>query len=104
MRYAVVLLLALSLTGCAGFVAVGGFTPGPLVVVSGTVTSVQISSVAGGGGSFIEVTFVSLQTNGLNRQFAFCGNNATQFPMNTSVTVHFDPGNDCNVIAVVITG
>jgi hypothetical protein len=104
MRYAVVVLLALSLSGCGGVVAVGGAaTPGQLAVVSGNVTSVQLSSVASNG-KFVQVTFVSLQTSGMTHQLTFCGNNANQFPMNTSVTVNFNPGQDCNQISVVITG
>lgn len=99
----VVVLLALILSGCGSVTAIGGFTPGPMVVVSGTVSSVQISSVSGNGG-MVQVTFVTLQTNGMANQLAFCGNNAGQFPMNTSVIVHFNPGQDCNVISVVITG
>ena len=103
MRVLVVFLLVLSLVGCGSIVAIGGFTPGKLVVVNGTVTAVQVTNVVANGAT-IEVTFVSLQTNGFTNQFTFCGNTANQFPMNTSVTVNFDPGQNCNQIAVVIAG
>lgn len=100
---AVVLIssLALFLTSCGGITAIGFHSD--MRAVSGTVSSVQLSAVSGNGG-FIQVTFVTLQTNGFPNQFAFCGNNVGQFPMNTSVTVKFNPGQDCNQIVVVVTG
>ena len=104
MRYAVVVLLALSLSGCGGVVAIGGAaSPGQLAVVSGTVTSVQLGSVASNG-NLVQVTFVGFQTNFATNRLAFCGNTTNQFPMSTSVTVHFNPGQDCNVISVVVVG
>jgi len=101
MRSLVALLLALSLTGCGGVTAFGFHTD--MGAVSGTVSSVHVSMVSGNGG-FIQVTFVTLQTNGFSNQLAFCGDTAAQFPMNTSVTVKFNPGQNCNQIIVVITG
>ena len=103
MRYAVVVLLALSLAGCGGTIGIGGVTPGYMVVVRGLVSSVQLSSVVATGG-FVQVTLVGLETSGTTQQFAFCGDNSSQFPMHTSVTVNFNPGQDCNQISVVITG
>lgn len=100
MRALTALLLgaALLLTGCGGIVAVGFNSD--MQAVSGTVSSVHVS--ASDAGAFI--TFVTLQSNGFPNQFAFCGDNAAQFPMNTSVTIRFNPGQDCNQIIVVITG
>lgn len=104
MRYAVIFLLALSLCGCGAMVGTGGAaTPGQLSVVKGTVSSVQLSSVPSNGG-MTQVTFVGFQTNFTTSQMGFCGNVANQFPMNTSVTVNFNPGRDCNVISVVVVG
>ncbi len=99
MRGLTAFLLALSLTGCGGLVGFNGSPSGDPVTVSGTVTAVHVSS----DGSF-QFTFVTLATNGGPNQFTFCGNTAAQFPMNTSVTVHFNPGQNCNQIVVVITG
>ena len=95
---ALLLAFCLVLTGCAGITAVGFNSD--LRAVSGTVSSVHVSASDNGG----FITFVTLQSNGFPNQLAFCGNNAGQFPMNTSVTVRFNPGQDCNVIAVVIVG
>ncbi len=92
------LSLALSMTGCNGMTAIGFNSD--LRAVSGTVSFVHVSISS--EGSFI--TFVTLQSNGFPNQLAFCGDNATQFPMNTSVTVKFNPGQNCNQIVVVITG
>ena len=104
MRPLWLLLLSLSLCGCGGVVAIGGAaTPGELAVVKGTVSSVQLSSVPGNGG-MVEVTFVGFQTGFMTSQIAFCGNSMNQFPMNTSVTVNFNPGQNCNVISVVVVG
>ncbi|HYX68028.1 MAG TPA: hypothetical protein VE825_02765 [Terriglobales bacterium] len=95
---AFVLLSSLALTGCGGFTTVGFRSD--MQAVSGTVSSVHVSASNDGG----FITFVTLQSNGSPNQFAFCGDNAGQFPMNTSVTVRFNPGQDCNVISVVIAG
>ncbi|MBZ5646230.1 MAG: hypothetical protein LAN37_03280 [Acidobacteriia bacterium] len=102
MRPLVVFVLALSLTNCGSITATGGFTPGQMMVVSGTVSSVQVSTTSANG-SMIQVTFVTLQTSGMPNQLTFCGNTASQFPMNTSVKVNFNPGQNCNQIVVVIT-
>ncbi|HVP43638.1 MAG TPA: hypothetical protein VMS96_09400 [Terriglobales bacterium] len=96
--FALILASAPMLTGCGGVTAFG--FKSNMQAVSGTVSSVQVS--VSNNGSFI--TFVTLQSNGFPNQFAFCGDHAAQFPMNTSVTVDFNPGQDCNVITVVVTG
>ena len=87
--------------GCGGVTTVG--FKSDFQTANGTVSSVQVSSIPGNGG-FILVTFVTLQANGFPNQFTFCDDHASQFPMNTSVTVNFNPGQNCNQIVVVITG
>jgi hypothetical protein len=96
-----VISLALPLTGCGG-VTTFGFKA-DFQSVSGTVSLVQLSTI-NANGTFIQVTFVTLQTNGLPNQFTFCDDHAAQFPMNTSVTVNFNPGQSCNQIVAVATG
>lgn len=93
---AFILTISLALTGCG---ATLGFNS-DLRAVSGTVSSVHISATGDGA----TVTLVTLQSNGIANQLAFCGSNADQFPMNTSVTVKFNPGQNCNQIVLVITG
>ncbi len=85
-------------------VGTGGAATSGQSVVKGTVSSVQLSSVPGSSGSMVQVTFVGFQTNFNTSQMAFCGNATNQFPMNTMVTVNFNPGQDCNVISVVVVG
>ena len=94
--------LALAITGCGGFTGVGLKTD--FHSASGTVSSVQVSTVGGSGGSSVVVTFVTLQASGSSSQFTFCGDAASRFPLHTSVTVDFNPGQDCNVISAVILG
>lgn len=101
MRSLAALLLALSLASCGGVTSFG-FRSGAKSV-SGTVSSVHVSTISGDSG-FIQVTFVTLQTNGFPNQLAFCGDTTNQFPVNTSVTVNFNPGQNCNQIVIVVTG
>lgn len=96
LAFVMVIALLPCLTGCGATV---GFKS-DLSAVSGTVSSVHVT-ISDDGSS---VTFVTLQSNGFANQLAFCGNNANQFPMNTSVTVKFNPGQNCNQIVVVIAG
>lgn len=95
---ALILVTAVALSSCGGVTAFGFRSDLP--AVSGTVSSVGLSVIDGN----VQVTVVTLQANGMSNQFAFCGDNRHRFPMNTSVTVQFNPGQNCNVIAVVITG
>ena len=105
MRSPVALLLIGSLTlvlaSCAGVTSFAAKSDFP--AVSGTVSSVHLSVVSDGATS-IQVTIVTLQNNGFPNQFTFCGDHSGQFPMNTSVTVNFNPGQNCNQIIVVIVG
>jgi len=96
MRPLLAFLLALALTGCAGLAA---FHDGDsrAVVVTGTVSSVQLTSNNGG-----TITIVTLINNGLPGQFTFCGNTVSQFPMDSLVRVTFTPGQDCNQIVLVV--
>lgn len=98
LAFALAISLALSLAGCNGITAIGFNSD--LRAVSGTVSVVHVSFSS--DGNFI--TFVTLQSNGFPNQLAFCGDNAAQFPLNTSVTVKFNPGQNCNQIVVVIVG
>lgn len=91
-----VAVLILFLMGCA---ISGGFMSNP-GSATGTVSSVHLSVIGGD----VQVTFVALRSNGFSNQLGFCCNHVAQFPMNTSVTVNFYPGQDCNQIIVIVTG
>jgi hypothetical protein len=56
----------------------------------GTVSSVQVSV----NGS-VKITFVSFQQSGAPFVLGFCGNQASLFPVNQTVSVNFNPGPVC---------
>ncbi len=105
MRSFIALLLAsalvLPLVSCGGTTSFGFHSNFP--AVSGTVSSAHLSFVFDGSTS-IQVTVVTLLANGLPNQFIFCGDHSQQFPMDTSVKVTFDPGQNCNQIVAVVVG
>ena len=95
--------LLLSAAGC-GAVFIGGAIL-PATTVTGSVTSVQLDSVVNGGGGSVQVTFVTLSQSSTSSTIAFCSNHTTQFPLNQTVSVNFNPGQPCaNLIVVVIVG
>lgn len=95
--------LLLSAAGC-GAVFIGGVIQ-PATTVTGSVTSVQLSSVVNGAGGTVQVTFVTLLQSSASSTIAFCSNHISQFPLNQMVSVNFNPGQPCGtIIAVVIVG
>ncbi len=102
MRLLTAILLAVVLSGCAAFVGVDDGDV-QVIVISGTVTAVQLSSISDRG-TVVPVTFVSLHNNGAVNHFAFCGDEVGRFPINSFVRVNFNPGQNCNQIVVVIAG
>jgi hypothetical protein len=96
-------LLLLSVAGC-GAVFIGGAIL-PATTVTGSVTSVQLGSVVNSAGGTVQVTFVTLLQSSASSTIAFCSNHITQFPLNQTVSVNFNPGQPCGtIIAVVIVG
>ncbi len=102
MRSVTALLLAstlvLPLLSCGGTTSFG--FQSDFQAVSGTVSSAHLSIVDGN----VQITIVTLQMSGSFNQFAFCGDHVQQFPTSTSLTVHFNPGQSCNQIIVVVAG
>ncbi len=86
----VLLALALiPLLGCGATFFVGGNTnPG---AAAGTVSIVQLTVVDGN----VHATVVTLVANGTANTLTFCGNNSSQFPMNSFVQVSFTPAQPC---------
>ncbi|HYG99103.1 MAG TPA: hypothetical protein VD837_08225 [Terriglobales bacterium] len=103
---AVCLLVITFLTACGGgifFVSTG--TDGTNVIVaSGTCTTVQLSNVIGPDGGFVVVTAVTLLNNGVSTGFNFCGNQVSQFAVNSLVTVHFTNGPTCATPTAILIG
>jgi hypothetical protein len=94
-------LLGVSLLGCGTFRVSGIFTNGA-ATISGVVTGRQLSSVAGSGGVFIQVTVVTLQQPLGFTTSTFCGNFVSQFPMNSFVDVDFTRGDACSTIVNIV--
>jgi hypothetical protein len=81
--------------GCSTVVSV---TPTPFVSVTGVVSIVQLT--ASGNSPVTLVTFLLLAPqNGLAETLPFCGNVASQFVVNSLMTVSFSQGQACSTLA-----
>jgi hypothetical protein len=90
---ALLALLLVPLLSCGGgtfFVGVNTNT-GSTVAVGGMVSFVQLTVVNGN----VNVTIVTLVTNGSTNSITFCGSNASQFPINSFMQVNFTPAQPC---------
>ena len=101
-RLAVVVLLAVVLVGCSGVTSFRVFSNSASASTSGLVSIVHFTLVSGPGGTFFNVTIVTLVQNGFSNTTDFCGDVRNQFPMNTFVTVSFNPGQPCATVVQVI--
>jgi hypothetical protein len=89
--------------GC-GAVRIQGVLSPDVVIVSGVVSGVQVTTVSGGNGTLIVVTFVTFQQTLGFTTTNFCGNVSAQFPMNSFAQVNFKPGQFCSTIVVIVIG
>ena len=97
-RLPAIVLISLSLlyaTACGDVFVRGSF--GSATSFQGTVSTVQLS-VTGD----VQVTFVTFEQVGPPFTIAFCGNQASRFPLAQNVRVNFNPGQVCSTIVVVI--
>lgn len=97
---AVILVLAIVVPalGC-GAVSINGMVN--FGTISGLVSIVHVTVINGN----VTVTAVTLVNNNASNTQNFCGNVASQFPMNSFVTATFNPGTTCGtIITVVISG
>ena len=101
-RLAAVLLLAVTLAGCGGVTSFSFFSNPGLARTSGLVSIVHFTVVSGPGGTFVNVTVVTLVQNGFSNTTDFCGDVRNDFPMNTFVNVNFNPGQPCATVVQVI--
>lgn len=101
-RLAAVLLLVVFLPGCSGVTSFRAFFTPSIASTSGVVSIVHFSVISGPGGTFVNVTIVTLVQNGFGTTDTFCGDVRNQFPMNTFVTVNFTPGQPCGTVVQVI--
>jgi hypothetical protein len=94
-------IVCTALCGC-GAVRIQGVLNGDVTSVSGFVSGVQLITVAGANGTFIEITVVTLQQTLGFTTTNFCGNVGGQFPMNSFAQVNFKPGQPCSTIVVIV--
>ena len=101
LRLVAVLLLVAMLAGCSGVTSFSFFSNPGSARTSGVVSIVHFTVVSGPGGTFVNVTVVTLLQNGFSNTTDFCGDVRNQFPMNTFVNVSFNPGQPCGTIIQV---
>ena len=94
---AVSLVLIVALAGCGNVFIRGAINT---QTISGTVSIVQLTFVSDGGVS-VQVTSVTLIGSGMASSGTFCGDQRSQFPMDTFVQANFTPGQPCSNLVTV---
>jgi hypothetical protein len=93
--------LFLLVAGCGAIRVSGALNASNTSTSIGTVSFVHFTAIFGSNGTLINVTIVTLVAPPANT-LTFCGNQSSQFTMNTAVQVSFMPGQSCsNLISVV---
>jgi hypothetical protein len=87
--------------GCGNIFIRGALQPG-FSTISGSVGIVQLSTVMGGDGTTVQVTFVTFLLNGTSSTIGFCGDQRGQFPIDQMVRTNFTLGQTCDSIIVVV--
>ncbi len=106
MKYLLFPLLVFSflLSGCGKNTTIeGAIRPGTLAA-TGMVSIVHLTFVSDGNGGSTTVTVVTLLSSGSAQDLTFCGSQATQFPLNATVTARFTQGTTCSTLISVTTG
>ena len=89
------------LTGCGTVRVAGAFIPSAPSVSIGTVSFIHLTAIFGDNGTLINVTVVTLVAPPAANTFTFCGNQSSQFTMNSTVQVSFMAAQGCsNLVAV----
>lgn len=96
-----VVCLAVVSGGCGNVFIRGALQPG-FSTISGSVSIVQLSTVIGGGGTTVRVTFVTFLLNGTSSTMGFCGDQRGQFPIDQMVRTDFTLGHSCDSIILVV--
>ncbi len=100
MKYTLVVALAVSAwcCGCGNVMVSGGLNQSTF---AGTVSIVRLTLTNDG----TQVTLVTLTEGMSAKDFTFCGNVVSQFPMHTTVQGSFTPGTKCStVVRVTVSG
>lgn len=101
------LIGAISLSGCSGVVIFGAIPSNTPLTVSGFVSIVQVTTI--GSSSTVTtvvtaVTFLPFAQSGTASTVSFCGNVGNQFLLNTFTTVQFSQGPSCATIISMSAG
>jgi hypothetical protein len=90
-------------SGCGGgilFISTGDNGTG-ILAISGTVTIVNVTVIASGGGTQTTVTVVTFIGNGASTTMNFCGDISNQFPLNSFADVRYTQGTPCATVVSV---
>jgi hypothetical protein len=93
--------LLLLLNGCGTVRVAGIFTSSEPSVSIGTVSFIHLTAIFGDNGTLINVTVVTLVTPRTMNTFTFCGNQSSQFTMNSTVQVSFTPAHSCSTLVAI---
>ena len=84
--------------GCGNVFVRGVIQPG-ISTVTGLVSVLQLTVVDGN----VQVTFVTLLSDGMASTVGFCGDQRRRFPMDQNVRADFNPGQPCgNIVTVIV--
>jgi hypothetical protein len=96
-------ILSLPLVGCGTIRVSGALNSSDVSIVDGTVSFVQFTAIMNNNGSLINVTVVTLFVPPGNNTLTFCGNQTSQFAMDSSVQVSFTPSQPCSGLVAVVS-
>jgi hypothetical protein len=94
--------LLLLLTGCGTIRVSGALNASNISVSSGTVSFVHFTAIFDSKGTLINVTIVTLAAPPTMNTLTFCGNQTSQFAMNSGVQVSFTGGQSCSDLISVV--
>jgi len=92
----------LLLAGCGTIRVSGALNQSNTSVSTGTVSFVHFTAIFDSKGTLINVTIVTLVATPAMNTFTFCGNQASQFTMNSAVQVSFTQGQSCSDLISVM--
>jgi uncharacterized protein YceK len=97
-----VIILCLLLSGCGSISVSFVSNPNLPTTVTGTVIRVQVGTAKDVNGISIAVTTVTLNSSTISNSFTFCGDQFSQFPINSAVRVTFVSGFSCSTLNEVV--
>lgn len=97
-----VIVLCLLLSGCGSLSVSFVSNPSLPTTVTGAVIRVQVGTAKDVNGLSIAVTTVTLNSGTISNSFTFCGDQFSQFPINSTVRVTFVSGFSCSTLNAVV--